>query len=691
MGHLLQFHEDFSRWFKKFPHLEMQCPVFNSIKHALKSGKLQLHVTDEEDDKPSRLMQGVNLHVDMTKLTFLDLAIWYNYSDYTKPVHDYTGTRAMIENIWVEISRLTSLKVSNMNHSYRLRGKYHNSVPRGMTAFLTSFPNLIELNTSYFPPNEIVVSTVLESLTLNLTSEGEDEVERCFLLLKNYRDTLKRLALFSYERGTYGPCDLLKMITATQTNFPILTNRSLPPTTAKNQKKYKSKKKVKLQRRERQENKLLGRSHYVTTGRDEFFAYLKLQRKSTLESASVDATDSVSKELPLGRDEEEAQDAFTAEFRKMKIRGKFPCKLCMEVFGNLRELKDHNRVHLDAAGSGPYSCNICPFSIHDEAALTRHMLTHNDDKPFECSHRNCALTTKGKCTQRHLRNRHGKTTRDEVKRTIIHHASEDSSCDDPVKKMKIYNATYDNDDVVTNERHSPLANLKDIASAETMKTHVKSLDQLTKPTIEEMEREKAVNSFVSHQRPIDLSMDVLDLSRDEEEEEGITSKIDLEKNQHVSKTQQQLASEHLSNGVLMPKEKQRRYRTERPFACEHCASRFTLRSNMERHIKQKHPEYWAQRQRNTRLRRGSGSNNSGQNIIPPEHPPQLPSQSIASNPLSSIEDVPEPSASDLSVEESIRESTEFIGRLLEVSNPETLDRLFKSSPEEAAKLLGVEM
>ncbi|KAJ6639161.1 Ras-responsive element-binding protein 1 [Pseudolycoriella hygida] len=452
----------------------------------------------------------------------------------------------------------------------------------------------------------------------------------------------------------------------------------------------------------------------VTTGRDEFFAYLKLQRKSTLESASVDATNSESKELPLGRDEEEAQDAFTAEFRKMKIRGKFPCKLCMEVFGNLRELKDHNRVHLDAAGSGSYSCNICPFSIHDEAALTRHMLTHNDDKPFECSHRNCALTTKGKCTQRHLRNRHGKTTRDEVKRTIIHHASEDSSCDDPVKKIKIYNATYDNDDVVTNERHSPLANLKDIASAETMKTHVKSLDQLTKPTIEEMEREKAVNSFVSHQRPIDLSMDVLDLSRDEEEEEGITSKIDLEKNQHVSKTQQQLASEHLSvshipqqqiasssqstnlihnsgpvkkNGVLMPKEKQRRYRTERPFACEHCASRFTLRSNMERHIKQKHPEYWAQR----RLRRGSGSNNSGQNIIPPEHPPQLPSQSIASNPLNSIEDVPEPSASDLSVEESIRESTEFIGRLLEVSNPETLDRLFKSSPEEAAKLLGVEM
>lgn len=53
----------------------------------------------------------------------------------------------------------------------------------------------------------------------------------------------------------------------------------------------------------------------------------------------------------------------------------------------------------------------------------------------------------------------------------------------------------------------------------------------------------------------------------------------------------------IKNGVLMPKQKQRRYRTERPFACDHCSARFTLRSNMERHIKQQHPQYWAQRQR----------------------------------------------------------------------------------------------
>lgn len=56
----------------------------------------------------------------------------------------------------------------------------------------------------------------------------------------------------------------------------------------------------------------------------------------------------------------------------------------------------------------------------------------------------------------------------------------------------------------------------------------------------------------------------------------------------------------IKNGVLMPKQKQRRYRTERPFACEHCSARFTLRSNMERHVKQQHPQYWCQRPRGGR-------------------------------------------------------------------------------------------
>ncbi|CAG0879321.1 unnamed protein product [Cyprideis torosa] len=56
----------------------------------------------------------------------------------------------------------------------------------------------------------------------------------------------------------------------------------------------------------------------------------------------------------------------------------------------------------------------------------------------------------------------------------------------------------------------------------------------------------------------------------------------------------------IKNGVLMRKQKQKRYRTERPYSCKHCTARFTLRSNMERHIKQQHPQFWCQRPRGGR-------------------------------------------------------------------------------------------
>jgi len=56
----------------------------------------------------------------------------------------------------------------------------------------------------------------------------------------------------------------------------------------------------------------------------------------------------------------------------------------------------------------------------------------------------------------------------------------------------------------------------------------------------------------------------------------------------------------MHNGVLMRKQKQRRYRTERPYHCQHCSARFTLRSNMERHVKQQHPQFWSSKPRGCR-------------------------------------------------------------------------------------------
>nr|CAD7407068.1 unnamed protein product [Timema cristinae] len=133
--------------------------------------------------------------------------------------------------------------------------------------------------------------------------------------------------------------------------------------------------------------------------------------------------DSGIKSSDSGTGEEEQQDCFASEFRKMKLKGEFPCRVCTLVFPNLRALKGHNRVHLTAS-SGLYRCNMCPYSNIDKGILVRHMRTHNGDRPYECALCNYAFTTKANC-ERHLRNRHSKLSRDDVKNSIIYHPSED--------------------------------------------------------------------------------------------------------------------------------------------------------------------------------------------------------------------------------------------------------------------------
>lgn len=546
-------------------------------------------------------------------------------------------------------------------------------------------------------------------------------------------------------------------------------------------------------------------------------------------------------ELNKSEQEEESQDVFATEFRKMKLRGEFPCRLCTAVFPNLRALKGHNRTHLNSMNNGTYRCNMCPHSSVDKAALIRHMRTHNGDRPYECSLCNYAFTTKANC-ERHLRNRHGKSTREEVKKAIIYHPSEDPTNDElnklnlreeqkkatvhfstdnviisPEKvrsstpkllhanipeTVKSFKADVHNDSKLnthTSPNHTeplkPYSNITDLIHSE----NIKSLKDHRLMNIEQM------SSYLSHQygyaskddipatvvpakihvKPLEVlkktppfdnndtspqtSYDkgevegVLDLSKKKKEcsEDKSLSQSNEELPQDLSKktpnvplnvgeilaqqllkhnphkvdphsfyatqlalcrnglslpnwppfsinpllfqtlhspllTQeaqelkeklqriqlcggnmlndgfmdrlknlQSLGNANLSpfngmnindgkagyvdksypnasqedlkplslnveqpycdnlpkissplpqqktdilqspnsvkmvikNGVLMPKQKQRRYRTERPFSCEHCAARFTLRSNMERHIKQQHPQFWSQRQR----------------------------------------------------------------------------------------------
>ncbi|KAB0804687.1 hypothetical protein PPYR_01657 [Photinus pyralis] len=550
--------------------------------------------------------------------------------------------------------------------------------------------------------------------------------------------------------------------------------------------------------------------------------------------------------------DEESQDFFAAEFRKMKVRGEFPCRLCTAVFPNLRALKGHNRQHLSGNNNGTYRCNMCPHSSIDKAALIRHMRTHNGDRPYECSLCNYAFTTKANC-ERHLRNRHAKTTREEVKKSIIYHPSEDPSNEEISKMLaredklslsskEIVENMQESTKIAGNDNYLPTPDLPKllpdklssngpsaynlnahhslgrleiksikhndssnsiecttptsdhlpymphfnfspkIANVSTphkqpLKINVKNLETLqntefpspksyakqevnhydvdvdeestdmaldlstkrtevapieNKPVTEDLpqdlskksteqphhmseilarqllkntpkidpaglyasqlafyrngfsglhglppwpfslnplffqslpsplipqdpqeikerlqrlqlcgggmvmdnftERLKsfqqpppspAINSFNYAMNEVKPELNSHDFANKSEELKPLSLSVEPNLSDNIMKMQNPLSTSKpdqlgspnsvkmvIKNGVLMPKQKQRRYRTERPFSCEYCSARFTLRSNMERHIKQQHPQYWSQRQR-TNLGGGTRKSSNG--------------------------------------------------------------------------------
>lgn len=509
--------------------------------------------------------------------------------------------------------------------------------------------------------------------------------------------------------------------------------------------------------------------------------------------------------------EEEAQDAFTAEFRKMKLKGEFPCRLCTSVFPNLRALKGHNRAHMNIEPGMSYPCNMCPYTSTDKGAVMKHLRSHNGDRPFECSLCNYAFTTKANC-ERHVKNRHGMISKEDVKNALIYHPSEDSTNENVerssprvVREDVRKTLTYPNEhEEIQQQIHYPSIAMNCNPGPSNVRTEmlmnrydksdtfarVKALNLVKRnadetnlshdliikssyPKIDDDIESRSSDGSVSlvsdtktdtHQRiqaspmnltkpsissglssgedgPLDLSMDVLDLSRKQKRENEESS---LQEEKRFKNNQQELyatnpallltqallnrarenspttsletlyantiyrnfgtltgagmippyfLSPHmfsqelaakgrlqkelvrglqltgggtlsvdpslpstsytaysqsmdapptsngqnayanlmnaqmsnqtassrekadsipsndpvkmvLKNGVLIPKQKQRRYRTERPFTCEHCTARFTLRSNMERHIKQQHPQYWSQRPRGGHSTRG---------------------------------------------------------------------------------------
>ena len=115
------------------------------------------------------------------------------------------------------------------------------------------------------------------------------------------------------------------------------------------------------------------------------------------------------------------EEQFLREYKDMKINGQYPCRLCKEIFSNLRKLKSHNIIHMNHP---PYRCNLCTYYSNDKNALKEHMKGHKGDTPYECKLCGLAFTTKANC-ERHIKNIHTKQTREEIKECMSYNAQED--------------------------------------------------------------------------------------------------------------------------------------------------------------------------------------------------------------------------------------------------------------------------
>ncbi len=419
------------------------------------------------------------------------------------------------------------------------------------------------------------------------------------------------------------------------------------------------------------------------------FSPVKEEERDSLSNSDIHNT-SFCSETGTGQDDDPA-------LKEMKLKGEFPCRHCTAVFPNLRALKGHNKEHMI---NPPFECNVgtCLYSTTDKSNLLQHMRGHTGQKPFECKICNFGFTTKANC-ERHVKNKHNKNNKDDVREHIIIHEGGEDESNSGEKEYR--NSSFDPEsaqglifpptpprssafipyrpfevdrDIVDSEDDCEDAPL-DLSKAAPRAVEdsrkyshdlkMEAKDEPVHPALSD----KLDTSLPFPHKPFPFNLPFLQgtppgpiwphqfglnalnssfpfnpmhlaallAAKNEEfkkQAEAIHAKESAAAFQNFNQIQD-LGSHNplhsqisptnsspstvspqsspqkpslnpesdssykmiIKNGVLMRKQKQRRYRTERPYGCEQCKARFTLRSNMDRHMKQQHPEVYYQKPR----------------------------------------------------------------------------------------------
>ena len=138
--------------------------------------------------------------------------------------------------------------------------------------------------------------------------------------------------------------------------------------------------------------------------------------------------------------------------------------------------------------------------------------------------------------------------------------------------------------------------------------------------------------------------------------------------------------EVLTDGLLKSKPKQRRYRTQRPFSCNYCEARFTLSTNMDRHVKNHHPDKWERKSRGTR-RPATGTPEAGSREMAPlqmaaSPGPEQPSPSngyVSDDESQLVIDEPPPPRRD--------DDLASVSRVVDTAQAQTFQQYFRSDEE----------